>query len=126
MSIRTLLAFRVSSYGSIIAGWWRDTEADGLQIGQRPLHDQLHVLVVEKEVGPNHGLEPVVLLGQHLGIPADNQPIPRSSESHVQPPAVMEKPDADAFVGASAGQNDKILLTALEGVHTSYLDALVA
>ena len=50
---------------------------------------------------------------------------PRSRQGDVQASGVTKEADALVLVRAHAGQNDEVLLTALERVHGRYLDVVV-
>lgn len=50
--------------------------------------------------------------------------LPCSGKSHIETPGVVQEPNTLVFVGAHAGQNDEVLLPALEGIHTGNLHFL--
>lgn len=59
-----------------------------LQVAEGPLHQALILLEVVQEYIPQG------LLGQHLGVTQDDQPILGSSQCHVQTPWVAQEPNA--------------------------------
>ena len=59
-------------------------------------------------------------LWKNFGIANDNDPELGPGEGHVQSAGVVEEPDALMLVGADAGQDDEVLLTALESIHTGH------
>lgn len=50
--------------------------------------------------------------------------LPGSGESHVETSWVVEEADALVLVGSDTGQDDEVLLSALEGIDTGYLHLL--
>lgn len=50
--------------------------------------------------------------------------LPRSGEGHIETPRVIQEPDALVLVGTHTGQDNEVLLPALEGVHTGNLHFL--
>lgn len=50
--------------------------------------------------------------------------LPRSGEGHIETPGVIQEPNALVLVGTHTGQNDEVLLPALEGIHTGNLHFL--
>ncbi len=61
----------------------------------------------------------------YLGIADNDDGILGPGESDIEPPGVGEEADALVLVGAHAGDDDDVLLAALEGVHARHLDVLV-
>lgn len=45
---------------------------------------------------------------------------PGPSERDVETSGIIEKADALVLIGSHTGQDDKVLLSALEGIHTGY------
>lgn len=50
---------------------------------------------------------------------------PSSSERHIKTSRVVEEADALVLIGPHAGQDDEVLLSALEGIHTGYFHFLL-
>lgn len=50
--------------------------------------------------------------------------LPRSGESHIETPGVVQEPNTLVLIGTHARQNDEVLLPALEGVYTGNLHFL--
>lgn len=50
--------------------------------------------------------------------------LPGSGEGHIETPGVVQEPNALVLVGTHTGQDDEVLLPALEGVHTGNLHFL--
>lgn len=50
--------------------------------------------------------------------------LPRSGEGHIETPGVIQEPNALVLVGTHTGQDDEVLLPALEGIHTGNLHFL--
>lgn len=50
--------------------------------------------------------------------------LPRSGEGHIETPGVVQEPNALVLVGTHTGQDDEVLLPALEGIHTGNLHFL--
>ena len=50
--------------------------------------------------------------------------LPGSGEGHIETPGVVQEPNALVLVGTHTGQDDEVLLPALEGVHTGNLHLL--
>lgn len=49
---------------------------------------------------------------------------PGSSERHIKTSRVVEEANALVLIGPHAGQDDEVLLSALEGIHTGYFHFL--
>ena len=63
-------------------------------------------------------------LAQNLRVSDNDDGVLGSGQGHVEPPRVVEKPDALVLVRADAGDDDDVLLAALEGVDAGDLDSL--
>ena len=64
-------------------------------------------------------------LAQDPGVPDDDDGVFGPGEGDVEPPGVGEEPDPLVLVGPDAGDDDDVLLSALEGVHAGDLHVLV-
>ncbi len=64
-------------------------------------------------------------LAQDFRIANDDDTESRPSHGNVQPPRVVQEPNALVLVGPDARENDEVLLPPLEGVHAGHLDLLV-
>lgn len=49
---------------------------------------------------------------------------PGPSERHVETSGIIEKADALVLIGSHTGQDDKVLLSALKGIHAGYFNFL--
>ena len=56
-----------------------------------------------------------------LWVSQDDQAKLGTGEGHIKPAGVAEEANALVIIGADAGQNDVVLLAALEGVHAAHL-----
>ena len=63
-------------------------------------------------------------LAQNLRVSDNDDGVLGSGQGDVEPPRVVEKPDALVLVRADARDDDDVLLAALEGVDAGDLDSL--
>mmetsp|Transcript_81322 Transcript_81322/g.136075 ORF Transcript_81322/g.136075 Transcript_81322/m.136075 type:complete len:496 (-) Transcript_81322:2259-3746(-) len=89
------------------------------EVVQRTLYHQQILFEVHQEVVPE------LLLGEHFGIPDEHQTTAGPCKCHIQPPRIIEKPNALMIIGPDKGKNDELLLTALERIHRRHFNLLV-
>mmetsp|Transcript_4907 Transcript_4907/g.13793 ORF Transcript_4907/g.13793 Transcript_4907/m.13793 type:complete len:216 (-) Transcript_4907:1037-1684(-) len=94
------------------------------EVRESPFDHELVLLVVAQEVHPEGRLR-AELLPQHLRVPAHDEPVLRPGEGHVEAARVVQEADPLVLVRSHAGEEDEVLLPALEAVDARDLDLLV-
>ena len=77
------------------------------------------LLVVVEEMVPQR------VTTEHLGVPNNYHGVLGPGQGHVETPGVGQEADALVLVAPDAGDDDDVLLTALEGVYAGDLDVAV-
>jgi hypothetical protein len=83
----------------------------------------LHQAVLELELVQQ--VVPQVVFGEYSGIAKNDETILGTSECDVESTRVIQEPDPRGFIAPYAGEQNEVLLPALETVHGCYLDLLV-
>lgn len=90
---------------------------EGLAHGRKTaLHQQALLLEIHDEMVPER------VTSQHPGIPQHHQSVSGTREGHIETPGIGEESNALVVVGTDAGEDDVVLLTALESIDGGHFD----
>lgn len=68
---------------------------------------------------------PNIVSCQHFRIPANDHPILRPGQSHIQPSRVIQKTDPLPFIRSHTSDDNKVFFPSLKPVHTDHFDVFV-
>mmetsp|Transcript_9120 Transcript_9120/g.10530 ORF Transcript_9120/g.10530 Transcript_9120/m.10530 type:complete len:347 (-) Transcript_9120:1219-2259(-) len=90
-----------------------------LEVIQGPFHEALILLVMRQQAVPKS------LLTQHFRVSEDHNSVTCTGQRNVQTPWIVQESNPLVLVGANTRQDNVILFSALEAVHTCYLNLFI-
>ena len=90
-----------------------------LEVGEWTIHQTVILLVVVEQMIPEW------MSAQHLGVPHHDDSVLGSSQRNIETTRISQESNTLVFIAPDTGDDDDVLLSSLECVHTGNLNVLV-